>query len=253
MKVCSVEGCEKQHKAKGYCRLHHGRWLLHGDPTYYPPVNRTKQTSPEAIAKRTATRRARGNYTQPESAKQAARERESDPTLKATKSAKAKALWLSASYRERQVKSHTTTGTSALRNEHKREYTSWDAMKTRCLNKNVPDYLNYGGRGVQVCERWLGPEGFICFLADMGERPHGTSLDRIDVDGNYDPSNCRWATQSAQMFNRRPKTLCKRGHPLEGNVYLVGGRRNCRLCTLMRQKEHRVRQTLRGLRPIRQA
>ena len=76
-------------------------------------------------------------------------------------------------------------------------YKSWDSMKARCRNKNNP---KYGGRGITFCKRW---EKFENFLEDMGERPEGTSLDRIDTDGNYEPGNCRWATIEEQNRNRR--------------------------------------------------
>lgn len=78
-------------------------------------------------------------------------------------------------------------------------YRSWDHMKQRCLNPNNDRYNDYGGRGIKVCERWLS---FDNFLADMGERPDGTTIDRIDTDGDYTPDNCRWATTSAQQSNR---------------------------------------------------
>jgi hypothetical protein len=79
-------------------------------------------------------------------------------------------------------------------------------MMGRCRDKNN---LLYGGRGIKVCERWWVFENF---LADMGEPPAGKTLDRIDVDGHYEPSNCRWATPQEQVDNRRDKAVhAKRG------------------------------------------
>jgi hypothetical protein len=78
---------------------------------------------------------------------------------------------------------------------------SFIAMKKRCLNPLDSSFPNYGGRGVTICARWLSC--FENFFADMGERPEGTTLDRIDVYGNYEPSNCRWATDDVQQANRR--------------------------------------------------
>lgn len=75
-------------------------------------------------------------------------------------------------------------------------------MKSRCLNRNDPDFKDYGGRGVSICGEWI--ESFAAFLAHIGNKPDPTlSLDRIDNNGNYEPGNVRWATQSVQNANRR--------------------------------------------------
>jgi hypothetical protein len=84
-------------------------------------------------------------------------------------------------------------------------YGVWSSMVTRCTNSNNHAFPYYGGRGIQVCERW---RKFENFLADMGERPSTQhSLDRIDVNGNYSPDNCRWTTSEVQVANRRKAAL----------------------------------------------
>lgn len=91
-------------------------------------------------------------------------------------------------------------------------YRSWHAMRQRCTRVKHKQYADYGGRGISVCERW---SSFENFLADMGERPDGMTLDRWpDTNGNYEPGNCRWATNSQQSLNQRPKIKNKDTVPL---------------------------------------
>lgn len=90
------------------------------------------------------------------------------------------------------------------------EFRAWESAKRRCRNKNDKDYHNYGGRGIEFSREW---DSFESFFRDMGPRPGpGYSIDRIDVNGNYEPGNCRWATMKTQSNNRRDNILV----PIDG-------------------------------------
>lgn len=105
-----------------------------------------------------------------------------------------------ASCRAKRV--HTKHGAAGSGENRTSEYKTWAGIKNRCSNSNDKSFKNYGGRGIKVCDRWL--ESFENFLADMGPKPSPAhSIDRIDVDGNYEPSNCRWATRAEQSRNKR--------------------------------------------------
>lgn len=104
--------------------------------------------------------------------------------------------------KERTVEAKTTHGLNDTK-----MYNILQNMKSRCYNKNNQHYELYGGRGIKICDRWLQSkgEGLLNFVEDMGECPGGMSLDRIDVNGDYTPENCRWAIQSIQCFNQNQR------------------------------------------------
>jgi len=96
----------------------------------------------------------------------------------------------------------TKHGFAPLRGKRKPVYKSWQGMKSRCRDVKNSHYKYYGGRGIRVCQRWLGPDGFKNFLADLGEPEAGMSIERIDVNGDYEPSNCCWIPLRDQSKNR---------------------------------------------------
>ncbi len=102
---------------------------------------------------------------------------------------------------------HTLKHGGAINGTHTRTYKSWVHMKDRCLNPRNKSYKDYGGRGISICGRWLN--NFPAFMEDMGEKPAGLMLERKNNNGNYEPSNCRWATRKEQNSNKRVSLLIK--------------------------------------------
>ena len=120
-------------------------------------------------------------------------------------------------------------------------YPIWNMMKQRCYNRSNSRYQSYGARGITVCERWLN--SFANFLADMGERPPGLTLDRKDTNGNYTPDNCVWSDGRTQLHNRRciqdASCIQQRGSRYRVRIAL-NGRRHARTFDTLSEAEDYV-------------
>lgn len=134
---------------------------------------------------------------------------------------------------------------SHLQRKYPREYSSWANLRQRCNNPKRPDWKHYGGRGIKCCARW---SRFQNFLADMGGRPNGTMIGRIDNNGDYTPENCRWETYGQQSRNKRNCVdscrICGRKRS-----YFSHGR--CRKCAWYYRKHKIERPKVRKVKPAR--
>ena len=107
-------------------------------------------------------------------------------------------------------------------------YNTWESMRKRCCNPNDKEFKNYGGRGVKVCKRWDIADGkstgFKNFVSDMGNRPNGFTLERINNNGNYTPSNCKWVSRKEQSRNMRNNVIYKGEYSIDASLRLTDGR-----------------------------
>ena len=204
-KVCLIRGCSAAHRARGYCNKHWQRWRSTGDP-----LKVKRQTRLNLKGQRFGRLQ---------------------PMRETEKRGQGQIIWLchcdcgaQAEVQAGNLRSGNTQSCGCLQKDnasnfkhgdargsgHAVEYTTWWSMIARCKYPSVRAYPWYGGKGISVCPRWTGDDGYKNFLADMGHRPgDGWSIDRIDSDGDYEPGNCRWLLMSENVA--RSHSLRKRG------------------------------------------
>lgn len=200
---CAVEECGRAAVKRGWCDLHYTRWRKHGDPLVVHRARKPLAIEIGAVYGRLTVVSQEGLYRERERmylCQCSCGNRTTVPghSLKSGNTQSCGCL-----RREAAAEQHTLHGhTVAL--SRTPTYETWRGMIRRC-KPDAREREWYADRGIVVCERWSRKGGFADFLADMGERPEGLTLDRIDCDGNYEPSNCRWATNATQQLNKRPR------------------------------------------------
>jgi hypothetical protein len=228
--ICTIPDCGRPKIARGWCIRHYSRWKNHGDPNYVPAPSRMRNGSKPTQFAAVDQRFGRWVVVDPEvrapNGRRGALVRCSCP--RGTERAVPLAYLFSGhskscgclsgemmSERNREANPALTHGLTS----HPLFYT-WQGILKRCDNPAFKDWQNYGGRGIQLYGAWHDPAAFVSWIEDnLGARPVGMSLDRIDNDGNYEPGNVRWATALQQRHNRRPERPCPCGNrnPVKAN------------------------------------